>query len=169
MKKQAVLFAFVMILGSVVAFSTGALAPDPLAAAPGGVPGPPDGKGPGGGTPDYGDLIILYRDADGVPIPSAAVQVPDPETGELVDGGLCWQPISALNIGDVAWDPPTDGRVVYPNDKNTQVDGVWLIPVDQYNCGSRSGFRNVHAGGRLRPYQRGALARGRVSCPSWRT
>ena len=36
MKKQALLFAFALILGGVVAISTGALAPDPLAAAPGG-------------------------------------------------------------------------------------------------------------------------------------
>lgn len=37
-----------------------------VSAAPGGVPGPPD---PGGNEPpDYGDLIILYRDAYGVPI-----------------------------------------------------------------------------------------------------
>ena len=52
------------------------------------------GGGGGGDIPDYGDLIILYRDVDGVPIPSPAVLVTDPETGELVDGGLCWQPIA---------------------------------------------------------------------------
>jgi hypothetical protein len=36
-------------------------------AAPGGVPGPPDDGGDNE-PPDLGDLIILYRDADGVPI-----------------------------------------------------------------------------------------------------
>ena len=79
MKKQALLFAFVMILGSVVAFSTGALAPNPLAAAPGGGQGPGGGGG-GGEIPDYGDLFILYRDASGIPI---------------LTEDLCQQPIRA--------------------------------------------------------------------------
>ena len=46
--------------------------------------GPPDGGG-SGEPPDYGDLIILYRDVNGVPIPSPEVQVEDPETGLLVE------------------------------------------------------------------------------------
>ena len=37
-------------------------------AAPGGVPGPPDDGGGGEPPQDFGDLIILHRDADGVPI-----------------------------------------------------------------------------------------------------
>ncbi len=36
-------------------------------AAPGGIPGPPGDQG-GSEPPDYGDLIMLYRDANGVPI-----------------------------------------------------------------------------------------------------
>ena len=55
--------------------------------------------GSGMEPPDYGDLIILYRDINGVPIPSDSVMVEDPETGLLVDGGLCWQPI-AFNVDD---------------------------------------------------------------------
>ena len=47
-------------------------------AAPGGVPGPPDDTG-GGELPDLGDLIILYRDANGVPI---------------LDDNQCQQPIA---------------------------------------------------------------------------
>ena len=85
-----------IILASVSSFSY---------AAPGGIPGrPDDGGGGGGAAPDYGDLIILYRDDNGVPIPSPAVQVPDPETGLLVDGGLCWQPI-AFNVDDETLGP----------------------------------------------------------------
>jgi hypothetical protein len=57
------------------------------------------GDGGGGTAPDFGDLIILYRDDNGVPIPSAEVLVEDPETGLLVDGGLCQQPI-AFNVTD---------------------------------------------------------------------
>ena len=142
MKKQLLLIGLVLAMVSVLAFTTGALAPNPAAAAPGGDQGPPDGKGPGGGTPDYGDLIILYRTDDGVPIPSEAVLVPDASTedpDDEVSGGLCWQPIATEDIGDVAWDAPTD-RVVYPNDKITQVPGGWLIPVDQYNCAVEAAF-----------------------------
>ena len=36
-------------------------------AAKGGIPGPPDDGGGGGEAPDFGDLIILYRDLSGVP------------------------------------------------------------------------------------------------------
>ena len=95
MKKQVLLFALVLILGSAVAVGTGTFESELTTAAKGGNPGPPPGKGGGGGAPDYGDLIVIYRDEYGVPIPSPAVQVPDPETGVLVDGGLCWQPVAA--------------------------------------------------------------------------
>ena len=108
---------------------------------PGGVPGGGRAVGPPSGgaeTPDYGDLIILLRDANGVPIPSPPVIVPDPESGLLVDGGLCWQPIAAEDFSYVGWDVPTD-RVVVPT-VSTPVDGGWLIPVDQYNCAVESFF-----------------------------
>ena len=82
------------------------------------------GGGGGGDIPDYGDLIILYRDANGVPIPSEATRVLDPETGETVDGGLCWQPI--------AFEPNTCGPEAIPFDSDS---GKYLVPVDQYTCG----------------------------------
>ena len=51
---------------------------------------PPCNDTGGTGSPpvDFGDLIFLHRDGNGVPIPSDPVQVVDPETGLLVDGGL---------------------------------------------------------------------------------
>jgi hypothetical protein len=95
-------------------------------AAPGGIPGPPDDGG--GAAPDFGDLIILLRDANGVPIPSDATLVEDPETGELVDGGLCWQPI-AFNVSDAALCP---AECVIATDPAT-------VSVDQYNCAVATG------------------------------
>ncbi|WOJ93123.1 hypothetical protein R0135_15240 [Congregibacter variabilis] len=65
-------------------------------AAKGGTPGKPGGSG---AAPDLGDLIVLYRDEYGRPIPTDSVQVPDPETGELVDAGLCQQPLAAPGVG----------------------------------------------------------------------
>ena len=71
------------------------------------------GKGGGGGgspsPPDYGDLIILYRDANGAPIP---------------DGALCQQPIAFTeNVGcpadDLIWNA---------------LDEVWLVPTDPATC-----------------------------------
>ena len=101
------------------------------------------GGGPGGGggggdavEPDYGDLIILYRNDDGVPVPSASVLVPNPESGLMVDGGLCWQPTTAdpaFLLAFDAWVPPLD-RVVLPT-LLTEFDGRYVIPVDQYTCG----------------------------------
>ena len=89
-------------------------------------------KGPGGGgggeIPDYGDLIILYRDAYGVPIPSPEVDVEDPETGELVDGGRCWQPI-AFNVGTEACPAACVEEATDPA----------TVKVDQYNCGVATG------------------------------
>jgi hypothetical protein len=113
------------------------------AVAQGQGPGGGGGGGPGGGgggddavEPDYGDLIILYRDANGVPIPSPSVPVPDPESGNWIDGGLCWQPTTAdpaFLLALDAWVPPLD-RVVLPT-VDTEVDGRYVIPVDQYTCG----------------------------------
>ncbi len=103
------------------------------------------GGGRGGGppadgaeAPDFGDLIILYRDVYGVPIPSDPVDVPDPETGALVLGGQCWQPIADVDFSYDGWVVPAD-RVVVPAE-STAVDGGWLIPVDQYNCAVEAFF-----------------------------
>ncbi len=132
MKKQMLLIALVMAMVGVLAFTTGALAPNPVAAAPGG--GGPGGGGGGGGDdviPDYGDLIILYRDADGVPIPSPEIQVEDPETGLEVDGGLCRQPI-AFNVEDEAACPES---CVVPS----VPAGADVVDVNQYTCGVTAG------------------------------
>ena len=109
---------------------------DVLAAKP---PGAGNGGGGGGGgeITDFGDLIILYRDADGVPIPSPVVPVPDPETGEMVDGGLCWQPL-AFNLEDpdaCPLDCQVDGKDLNGND-DTSVD---VVLVNQYTCGVAAG------------------------------
>jgi len=94
------------------------------------------GGGPGGGgddatAPDFGDLIILYRDANGVPIPSESVLVTDPESGLLVDGGLCWQPI-AFNVDDEALCPATCVVDSYPS-------GTDVVSVDQRTCAVAAG------------------------------
>jgi hypothetical protein len=80
--------------------------------------------------PDFGDLIILYRDDNGVPIPSDAAMVPDPETGILVDGGLCWQPI-AFNVSD---DPDTVCPTSCVVDSDPTGTAVAVVDVNQYNC-----------------------------------
>jgi len=97
-------------------------------AAPGGIPGKPDNGG-GGGAPDFGDLIILLRDTDGVPIPSDVVPVTDPETGATVDGGQCWQPI-AFNVDDEA---------ACPADCQVTTTTPATVDVDQFNCGVATG------------------------------
>jgi len=135
MKKQALLFALALSLGSAIVLGTGAPAPDQVSAARGGTPGAPDGGDDE--VPDYGDLIIILRDVDGVPIPSDPVLVPDPETGEMVDGGSCWQPISAVDFAFDGWDP--GDRVVVPTESTAAGDG-YLIPVDQYNCAVEAFF-----------------------------
>ena len=95
-------------------------------------------KGPGGGgggsgdaeIPDYGDLIKLYRDVDGVPIPSPLLvgEFEDPETGEWVDGGLCWQPL-AFNVDT---DLCPEQCVVVTTTPAT-------VAVNQFNCGVADG------------------------------
>ena len=141
MKKQVLLFALVLILGSAVAVGTGTFESELTTAAKGGIPGPPPGKGGGGGeVPDYGDLIVLYRDEYGVPIPSPAVLVTDPETGLLVDGGLCWQPVAAAAGDDLdflfAGEYDDNGDPVYTADRRG-------IPVDQYTCGVEAAFATL--------------------------
>lgn len=114
MKKFQTVFTMMALAGLLV-FSGSSFA------AKGGTPGPPDDGGDGGGAPDLGDLIILYRDIDGVPIPSPETTVEDPETGQLIDGGLCWQPIAF---------PSQEGCEVLCEDPTVPC----LVPVDQYNC-----------------------------------
>lgn len=93
------------------------------------------GAGGGGSTPDLGDLIILYRDAHGVPIPSPATSVEDPETGYIVSGGQCWQPI-AFNYSD-----PADLLDLCPAEcvVDSLPSGENVVAVDQYSCGIEVG------------------------------
>jgi hypothetical protein len=71
---------------------------------------------------------MLYRDDYGVPIPSPVTPVTDPETGEEVNGGLCWQPI-AFNVGTD--ECPTECVV----DTTTPA----TVAVNQYSCGVEVG------------------------------
>jgi hypothetical protein len=96
-------------------------------AAKGGIPGPPTDGG-SGAPPDLGDLIVLNRDVYGRPIPTAATQVPDPETGVLVDAGLCQQPIGL----------PSDSCPLASVCTNPAVP--CLVPVDPYSCGVLAGY-----------------------------
>lgn len=105
-------------------------------AAPGGVPGKPatpgggGGGGDGGETPDLGDLIVLYRDADGLPILTDATQVTDPETGQLVDAGLCQQPIGLPSVDTCPLLVPVCTDPAQP----------CLVPVDPLTCGVQLGY-----------------------------
>ena len=130
MKKQTHLFAVAMFLSGILAFGANGLAQQPPNGG-GGVGGGGSGGGNGGHgeAPDFGDLIILYRNADGVPVPSASVLVEDPETGAMVDGGLCWQPI--------AFEPATCGSLAIPLDGPSN---QYLVPVNQYSCGVETGY-----------------------------
>lgn len=92
-------------------------------AARGGIPGKPDTSGGGGGSPDLGDIVILYRDADGLPIPTTATQVVDPESGRLVAAGLCQQPIGL----------PSDTCPLVCTEP-------CLVPVDPLTCGVVVGY-----------------------------
>ena len=82
-------------------------------AAPGGVPGPPDDGGDNE-PPDLGDLIILYRDADGVPI----------LTNET---DLCQQPIAFPSEAC-----PQDCDELEP----------CLVPVNPDTCGIVAGYES---------------------------
>jgi hypothetical protein len=128
------------LLGVLAAGAVG-LSGTAVAQGQGGGGGGPGGGGGGGdaAAPDFGDLLILYRDDDGVPVPSASVPVPDPESGLMVDGGKCWQPIADVDFSYVGWADPSPDRVVVPT-TSTAVDGGWLIPVDQYTCGVEGFF-----------------------------
>lgn len=123
-----------MVMAAVLIFSGEALAERPPGAGNGGGGG---GNGSGDDVAeiiDYGDLIILYRDVDGVPIPSPEVKVEDPETGLMVDGGLCWQPI-AFNVDDELLCPPDCVVDSVPS-------GTAVVDVNQYNCGVTTGCAN---------------------------
>ena len=96
------------------AFVAGAVALSGTAVAQGNGGG--GGKGGGGGTPappDYGDLIILYRDDIGRPI---------------LDAGSCQQPIAF----------PDNVGCPIPADCNN--DDPCLIPTNPETCGILTGY-----------------------------
>jgi hypothetical protein len=86
--------------------------------------------GSGMEPPDYGDLIILYRDINGVPIPSPETTATDPD-GLPAPGGLCWQPL-AFNVEDAEACPADCVVDSYPT-------GTAIVAVNQYNCGVAEG------------------------------
>jgi len=88
-------------------------------AAPGGNPGPPDSDG-GSAPVDYGDLIILLRDEDGVPILT-------PDGVEGPNTGLCQQPL-AFNVSD-------EPESLCPT--SCQEGGI--VNVDQSTCAIETG------------------------------
>ena len=123
---------FITVMAALLLFGGDALAERPLGAGNGG-----GGGGSGSGddvseTTDYGDLIILYRDEDGVPIPSDVEPVVDPETGATVDGGLCWQPI-AFNVED---------ELLCPAECVVTTTDPFTVSVNQYKCGVTTGCAN---------------------------
>ena len=65
MKTKTQLFTLATTIAAVLIGSIGFIGS--ANAAPGGIPGPPDGGGGGEPPQDFGDLIILYRDPSGVP------------------------------------------------------------------------------------------------------
>jgi hypothetical protein len=88
-------------------------------AAKGGVPGKPTNGG-GGGAPELGDLIVLYRDAWGLPI---------------LTGDLCQQPLAAPGV---RFDIDIDGTPT----ECTPEDGTdsCAIPVDPTTCAIVAGY-----------------------------
>lgn len=91
-------------------------------AAPGGVPGQnpdPGGGGDGGmDAPDYGDLFVLYRDADGIPILTA---------------DACQQPLAApgVTLPAIGTNPEC-----VPGSETASC----VIPVDPATCGVVVGY-----------------------------
>ncbi|MGK2905595.1 MAG: hypothetical protein ACSLFH_04530 [Desulfuromonadales bacterium] len=135
MKRQSLV---ITLLAALLVFSGDVLAKGPGSGGgsggSGGGSGSGDGGGGGGGdevaTPDYGDLIKLYRDECGVPITSPVTQVVDPETLDWVDGGQCWQPL-AFNLDD---------NLACPAECVDSINGgPAVVDVDQYNCAIAEG------------------------------
>ena len=97
----------VMVLAGLLIFSGNVLAERPPGAGNGG------GGGGGGEPPDYGDLLIIYRDAYGVPY--------------LTEDG-CWQPLPTEDC------PDTCTPVEAVDGLNEAPDDVLVIPVDPDTC-----------------------------------
>ena len=82
-------------------------------------PGSGGGGGGGGGAPDLGDLIVLHRDAWGIPI--------------LTDD-LCQQPLAAPGVPLPADDPYYSGCTPSTSDESC------IIPVDPETCAVLVGY-----------------------------
>ena len=99
----------VMVLAGLLVFSGNVLAERPPGAGNGG------GGGGGGEPPDYGDLLIIYRDPGGVPY--------------LTEDG-CWQPLD-----NGSEDCPTEECLLPGDDGNmTTEDEPWVVEVDPATC-----------------------------------
>jgi hypothetical protein len=85
-----------------------------------GAPGPPSDGGGGGEPPDYGDLIILYRDADGVPILT--------ET-------FCQQPISAVEFTGCEYIPGTTDCLIPVDPDTCAVDNNYVTYTQEVDFG----------------------------------
>jgi len=134
MKKQSMGFA---LMAALLVFSVGLFGSANAArkVCDDGTFPPCDDSGSGMEPPDFGDLLILYRNENGVPYPSDEVTVTDPETGLPVDGGLCWQPI-AFNVHDeVGTSCPTS----CVEDGPFPAGSVDVVDVNQYNCAIEDG------------------------------
>ncbi|MGW8313801.1 MAG: acyl-CoA dehydrogenase family protein, partial [Desulfuromonadales bacterium] len=117
MKMQSLVIA---VMAALLFFSGSALAVKP--------PGAGNGGGGGGEVeiPDLGDLIILYRDARGVPY--------------LTDDG-CWQPLPSADCPDACFaDGLVDGEpsgtdVLYVNPETCAIDLVVTLEDESlFNC-----------------------------------
>ncbi|MGB5586673.1 MAG: hypothetical protein WBN78_02795, partial [Gammaproteobacteria bacterium] len=103
MRNRSIVYLLLTLLAGVFAFSATSLAAKPPGAGGGG------GGGGGNAPPDYGDLFILYRDADGIPILTA---------------DSCQQPLAA---------GPFEGCLYLPDAEQVEENCV-LIPVDPATC-----------------------------------
>jgi hypothetical protein len=106
----------VALLAGLLAFSAGALAAKPPGAGNGGGSG--GGGGGGSASPDLGDLVILYRDADGIPILTA---------------DSCQQPLAAPGVT-----LPAVGTI--PECVPASATDSCVIPVDPATCGIVLGY-----------------------------
>jgi len=113
MKTRTLLFtAAAAAFASLLAFSGSTFALRP------GCEAPPCGGSSDGGAPDLGDLIVLYRDAWGLPI---------------LTGDLCQQPLAAPGATLPAVDP-------YPACTPSTPDESCVIPVDPETCAVVVGY-----------------------------
>lgn len=113
MRKNRHTFTILAVLAGMLAVGAGSLAERPPGAGGGG------GGGGGGGDsgnepPDYGDLFVLYRDADGIPI---------------LTEDFCQQPLAA---------EPFDGCIQIPG--TDEPEDCRIIPVDPALCAAEAAY-----------------------------